>query len=121
LKQQFTIRKGFFDKLGKTLDKVLQTHQLQPESSKKPYGWDSPNSELEVSELVYTLHILAARIRMNEKAGGTFAKFKRDFFGLFGLDDKVYNKKVDTIKERKINDHFLNEMARILNDHHAKL
>jgi hypothetical protein len=120
LKEHFNVRKGFFDKMGKSLGKLLVSHQAPPDIQRWPYSLDTSNPELDLSELLYTLYRVTTKLKIDDKAGGTFPKFKRDFFQLFGLSDKDYDKKIIQIRNRKINEHFLNDLASQLTKDHAK-
>lgn len=121
LKEHYNIRKGFFDKLTKTLDKVRREHHLKPDPSKKPYRWESPNPELDISELLYILYRTSNQLKIDFSAGGSFSKFKREFFALFGLSDKDYDKKVKLILKRKRGQHLITELEKKFTDEHAKL
>lgn len=121
LKEHFNIRKGFFDKMAKMLTKTREKHYLKPDPSKKPYSWESQNPELDISELLYILYRTSNQLKINFSAGGSFPKFKRDFFNLFGLSDKDYDKKVKLILKRKRGEHFITELQKKFADEHAKL
>ncbi len=120
-KEHFNIRKGFFDKMLGTLGEVLDLHQKKPDINKSPYSWESPNAELEISELLYIIYRTSGQLKFNLKDGGTFPKFKRDFFKLFGLSDKNYDKKVLQILARKRGEHFIDILVKKFAEDHAKL
>jgi len=121
LKEHFNIRKGFFDMMTKTLVKARQQHHFKPDPSKKPYSWESPNPELDISELLYILYRTSNQLKIDFSAGGSFSKFKREFFTLFGLSDKDYDKKVKLIHKRKRGEHFITELEKKFTEEHAKL
>lgn len=121
LQENFNVRKGFFDKMGKTLNKALESHKLDPDPATKPYTWDSPNAELEITELLYIIYRTSGQLKIDFKSGGSFPKFKRDFFKLFGLADKNYDKKVGDILKRKKGQHFVNHLSQKFDEDHAKL
>lgn len=111
VKEHYNLRNGFFDKMVATLTNVQQIHQLRPDPTKKPYTWDSPNAELELSELIYLLCKKSELIKINPEHGGSFAKFKKESFGLYGLDDKNYDKKLSQILDQKKDKHFIDILA----------
>jgi len=121
LRLHFNLRMNFYEDLARMLADKLNDHLWIPSPDKSAYGWNSPNAELEVSELIFVLNHLAQRININTKAGGSFPKFRKQFFELFGLSDKDYSKKVDQVKKRKKNENFVTELADKFNAYHAKL
>ena len=112
--EHFDIRKGFYEKMKEEFSSALDWHLKKADPSAKPYAWDSKNPDLEISELIYLLYYHAHRIKINSDAGGSFAKFKRDFFGLFGRTDENYNLKVIQITKRKKDAHFVDELATLM-------
>ncbi len=113
-KEHLNIRRGFFSQLIKTLTKAKELHCFRPDLTNSPYKWDSSNPELEISELIYLLCKKAELIKIDTERGGSFAKFKRDFFTLFGLSDKDYEKKVSQVLARKKNNHFVIKLSTLL-------
>lgn len=120
LEEHFDTRKHFFLELEKELTSAINAHKQKTDLATKPYYWDSPNAELEISEILYVLHTLLSRIKITKAKGASFAKFNRDFFGLFGLTDSNYSKKIYQIRDRKLNESFINEMASSMENFHAK-
>lgn len=116
LEEHFSIRKGFYEQMIEMLSKALIWHKERPIPSKKPYSLDSLNPELDVSEVLYTLYRVSKQLLIDFDAGGSFPKFKKDFFGLFGLSDKDYDKKIIQIQKRKRGDDFIRDMANKLED-----
>jgi len=116
LNEHFDLRRGFFNRLIKLFDAALQTHLTLPPTGTRVWIWDSENPELDLSELFYTLHLLAQKIRL-ANSECSLAKARKILFNYFGLDDNDYNKKVYQIKRRKKRDHLVNELSKKLNDH----
>ena len=94
---------------------------MKPDPSKKPYSWESPNPELDISELLYILYRTSNQLKIDFSAGGSFPKFKREFFNLFGLSDKDYDKKVKLIHKRKRGEHLITVLEKKFSEEHAKL
>jgi len=113
--EQLNIRKLFFEEMIELLETELVWHKRLPDVAAKPYTWTGEHAALEASEILYVLHTFVQRIEINEKAGGTFTKLKKQFFELFGLDVNDYHKKTGQIRNRKKDDHFLNLMLDKLN------
>ncbi|NOT50223.1 MAG: hypothetical protein HOP10_02990 [Chitinophagaceae bacterium] len=113
-KEHFDIRKSFYSELFEKFSAALDWHRYKPDISEKPYTWDSSKAELEISELVYLICEKAELIKYNKALRGSFPKFRREFFGLFGLSDERYNQNKSDILKRKKDDHFIDELARLM-------
>ena len=120
LLRHFNLRSQFFWEMQEIMEENLKLHLTPRINNTRPYTWDSPHGELELSELLYTLLIVANRIKINDKEGGSFAKLKRELFGLFSLNEKDYNKKVAQIQSRKKDPPFIGQLSEQLNEHLVK-
>jgi hypothetical protein len=112
--EHFDIRIGLYNQLLNTLTESLQWHLQGKSDSKKPYRWDSKKAEREISELIYLLCEKGEIIQIDKNEGGSFAKFKKGFFSLFGLDDKRYSHHVSEILKRKKDQHFIDSLAALM-------
>ena len=112
--EQFDVRKNFYIQLGELFTTALSWHQKSPEPSEKPYSWDSPNAGLEISELVFLLCQKSELVKINKELGGSFSKFRKEFFWLFGLSDKRYDQNISDILNRKKDQHFIDWLAGLM-------
>ena len=112
--EHFDIRKDFYRDMVEVLSKALEWHRRKPEPSTSPYTWDSANAEMEATELLYLLCKKGELIKINKESGGSFAKFRKEFFGLFGLSGKRYDQNVSEILKRKKDKHFIDTLAELM-------
>jgi hypothetical protein len=113
-REHVDIRRDFYNELLSAFLNAFAQHRQKPDLSKKPYSWDSKSAELEATELLYLLVKKSELIKIDSEAGGSFAKLKKEFFGLFGLSDKRYDQNVSEIRKRKKDKHFIDRLAELM-------
>lgn len=73
-----------------------------------------------MGELLYILYRTSNQLKIDFSDGGSFSKFKRDFFNLFGLSDKDYDKKVKLVLKRKRSGYLITKLEKKNTEEHAK-
>ena len=113
LLDHFSIRQEFYHELIEIIDKKIVSHLYIPSFPQKPYRWKSENPHLEIAELLYAL--LQKRIEIKEGEKGSYAKFVKEFYNLFGLDDGPYHQKLQIIRKRDQKISWLQELPDYIN------
>lgn len=105
------LRRNFYAEILAIINHELILHATKQTFKKSPYTWNSEHAELEIAELLSVLHYTMKRIQFNKEEGGSFPKFRKIFYELFGLSDSQYSKKINQVQKRKKGEHFVTEMA----------
>ena len=113
IEDHYAIRTEFYQELKELIEKKLVEHLEMPSYPNKPYEWRGENPHLEIAELLHAL--IGCRIAIKEDEKGSPAKFVKEFYNLFGLDDGPYHSKLQQIRNRKNKKSWLNELPEFIN------
>ena len=112
LDNHYLLRKQFFEKLSGTIQEIDEWHHYVPSLLSQAYKWDSLHAELELAEVIEAIE--KHRLKINGDKGGSHLKFRKQFYGLFGLTGKSHNQKLQQIRQRKNEISFIKELARLV-------
>lgn len=106
------LRMNFFIELLKMVNETLFTHLTPVKEIGSQLKWNSEHAELEIAELLESL-VLTHRIEF-DKSPMSSAKFYRELYLLFGIDNVRHHQKLQQIRKRISQPSYLHELAKAI-------